>query len=75
MDNGMSLGLVLKDMSLAEANSVQGTPTVFINGRRVPGVENAATLREVIDEARREEKANGATAEHGKAAANAGALR
>jgi protein-disulfide isomerase len=49
--NNMSLGLVLRDMGLAEANQVNGTPTLFINGRRVQGVENAAQLRELIDEA------------------------
>jgi len=31
---------------------VNGTPTFFINGRRVEGVENASKLRELIVTAR-----------------------
>jgi protein-disulfide isomerase len=52
MDNGMSLGLVLRDMQLAEKFQVTGTPTIFINGRRVQGVEHAQALRELIQAAR-----------------------
>lgn len=51
---GMSIGLVLKDMDLAEANGINATPTLFINGRRVQSVENAAKLHELIAEARKE---------------------
>jgi len=51
---GMSVGLVLKDMDLAEANKISGTPTLFINGHRIQGVENTARLREYIAEARKE---------------------
>lgn len=54
MDQGMSVGLVLRDMNMADANQVQGTPTLFINGRRIQGVENAAKLRELIEQARKE---------------------
>lgn len=54
MDNGMSVGLVLKDIDLAEENQISGTPTLFINGHRVQGVESAAKLRELIAEARKE---------------------
>ena len=46
MDTGMSIGLVMKDMDLAQGHQVNGTPTIFINGHRVQGVENAAKLRE-----------------------------
>jgi protein-disulfide isomerase len=44
MSNGMSVGLVLKDIDLADANQVNATPTVFINGHRLLGVESAAKL-------------------------------
>jgi predicted DsbA family dithiol-disulfide isomerase len=54
IDAGMSVGLVLKDMDLAASSQVNATPTVFINGHRVGGVENAAKLREMIAEARKE---------------------
>ncbi len=53
MDNGMSLGLVLKDMNLAESNKVNATPTLFINGQKMQPAENAAKLREMIAEARK----------------------
>ena len=52
LDEGLSVGLVLKDVNLAESNQVNGTPTFFINGRRVEGVENASKLRELIVTAR-----------------------
>jgi protein-disulfide isomerase len=51
---GMSVGLVLKDMNVAESHQINGTPTVFINGHRIQGVESAAKLREMIAEARKE---------------------
>lgn len=51
MENEMSLGLVLKDMNLASAYQVNGTPTLFINGRRLQGVKDAAELRQLIAEA------------------------
>jgi protein-disulfide isomerase len=54
MSNGMSVGLVLKDIDLAVANQINGTPTVFINGHRLQGVESAMKLRELIAEARKE---------------------
>ena len=54
MDNGMSVGLVLRDMDLAEGNHINGTPTLFINGHRTQGVESAAKLRELIAAAREE---------------------
>jgi predicted DsbA family dithiol-disulfide isomerase len=52
--NGMSVGLVLKDLNVAESYQINATPTVFINGHRIQGVENAAKLREMIAEARKE---------------------
>jgi len=58
----MSVGLVLRDMNLAEVNHVTGTPTLFINGRRTEGVENADKLRELIAEAREEGAQRASTA-------------
>ena len=52
--SGMSVGLVLKDLILAESYQINATPTVFINGHRIQGVQNAARLREMIAEARKE---------------------
>jgi len=54
MDSAMSVGLVLKDIDLAENNQISGTPTVFINGHRLPGLDSAEKLRELIDRARKE---------------------
>ena len=56
MSIDMSLGIVLKDINLAASNEVNGTPTLFINGHRVAGVENADKLRTLIAEARKESK-------------------
>ena len=50
----MSLGLVLRDINLANSNRVNATPTLFINGHRLQGVKDAAELREVIAEAAKE---------------------
>jgi protein-disulfide isomerase len=63
VDGGMSLGLVLQDMNLAAAAHVDGTPTVFVNGNRAPGVGNAAELREIISRARREAAGRGPSME------------
>jgi protein-disulfide isomerase len=52
--NGMSVGLVLKDLNVAESYQVNATPTVFINGHRIQGIENAVKLREMIAEARKD---------------------
>jgi protein-disulfide isomerase len=54
LNAGMSVGLVLKDMNVAESYQVNATPTVFINGHRLKGVDSAAKLREMIAEARKE---------------------
>ena len=51
LDNEMSLGLVFRDMNLAVSNNVQGTPSLFVNGRRVPSVKNADQLKRLIAEA------------------------
>src|ERR1700693_3689415 len=49
----MSVGLVLKDLNVAESYQINATPTVFINGHRIQGIENAAKLQEMIAEARK----------------------
>jgi protein-disulfide isomerase len=54
LTTGMSVGLVLKDLNVAESYKINATPTVFINGHRIQGVQNAAKLREIIAEARKE---------------------
>jgi protein-disulfide isomerase len=54
LDNQMSLGLVLRDMNMASANDVNGTPTLFINGHKVTGVKGAEDLRQLIAEAAKE---------------------
>jgi protein-disulfide isomerase len=53
LDNQMSLGLVLRDMNLASANDINGTPTLFINGQRRQGIKDAAELRQLITEAKK----------------------
>jgi protein-disulfide isomerase len=50
VDNAMSLGLVFRDMDLAAANGVDGTPTVYINGHRVSGIKDADQFRKLIAE-------------------------
>jgi protein-disulfide isomerase len=54
LDNQLSLGLVLKDMNLASAKNINSTPTLFINGSRIPGVKDSADLRRIIEEAKKE---------------------
>jgi protein-disulfide isomerase len=63
VDGGMSLGLVLQDINLAAAAHVEGTPTVFVNGNRAPGVGSAAELRELISRARKEAAGRGSSME------------
>ncbi len=53
--------IVLKDLNVAESYQINATPTVFINGHRIPGVGNAAKLRELIAEARKEPSLTGST--------------
>ena len=54
MNDGMSLGVVMRDKDLGATNKVSATPTLYINGRRIEGVENASRLRALVAEARRE---------------------
>lgn len=60
--SAMSVGLVLKDMSVADSYQINATPTVFINGHRIRPVDSAAKLREMIAEARKEAGAHPASA-------------
>jgi predicted DsbA family dithiol-disulfide isomerase len=53
LDNQMSLGLVLRDLNLASANNVNGTPTLFINGQRIQGIKDASELRRLLAEAKK----------------------
>jgi protein-disulfide isomerase len=64
IDGGMSLGLVLQDINLAAAAHVEGTPTLFVNGKRAPGVGSAADLRELIAHARQEAAGSGLSTGH-----------
>ncbi len=54
VNSALSVGLVLKDMNVAESYQINATPTVFINGHRIRGVESVSKLREMIAEARKE---------------------
>jgi protein-disulfide isomerase len=62
MAAGMSVGLVLKDMDLAERYQINSTPTVFINGHWVKNVDHSVKLRELIAQARKEATAPAAAA-------------
>jgi protein-disulfide isomerase len=59
LDDQMSLGLVFRDQNLASANQIVGTPTLFINGRRVAGVKDANGLRELVATAEKEARPTG----------------
>ncbi|HZQ52502.1 MAG TPA: thioredoxin domain-containing protein [Bryobacteraceae bacterium] len=59
LDNQMSLGLVLRDLNLASANNINGTPTLFINGQRVEGIKDITELRQIIAVQRHEVAGNG----------------
>jgi Thioredoxin len=53
VDNQRSLGLVLRDLNFASANDINGTPSLFINGPRIPSVKDVAELRQLIAEAKK----------------------
>jgi glutaredoxin len=57
LDNEMSLGLAYRDLNLASANNVNGTPTLFIDGRRVGGIKDADELRPEVAQAERDRDA------------------
>jgi protein-disulfide isomerase len=54
INNELSLGLVFRDVNVAAANNIQATPTLFINGHRIPGVRDSNELRQLIAEAKKE---------------------
>ena len=51
LDNGKHKAAVDSDLKLGEEVSVSGTPTVFINGKRVPNPTEFAPVAKLIDEA------------------------
>ncbi|HYG33339.1 MAG TPA: thioredoxin domain-containing protein [Clostridia bacterium] len=48
-----------RDMSIAQENGVSGTPTMFVNGRRIVGVKTPAQMRALITAALGKERTNG----------------
>ncbi len=54
LDNEMSLGLVFRDMNLASANNVEGTPTLFVNGHRIAGLKDVKQFEQLIETAQKE---------------------
>jgi hypothetical protein len=63
LENQLSLGLVFRDLNLASANNIDSTPTLFVNGRRMAGVKDAAQLRQLIEDAKKDAQSAAATAE------------
>ncbi len=51
VDRQMSLGVVLRDKDLATHSGVTGTPTIFVNGRIIPGIGNAAEFHKLLENA------------------------
>ena len=56
IDSKDSLPRVEANMQEADALGVAQTPTIFINGRSLPGAAPTSTLEKVIDEALHETK-------------------
>jgi protein-disulfide isomerase len=52
LESGASLGLVFRDMDLASALGVEGTPTVFINGQKAAPITDAYQLHAMLAAAR-----------------------
>ncbi len=53
VDGQQGLGLVYRDMQIAEDLGVRGTPTIVINGRQEPRVQSLADLRRLLETAAR----------------------
>ena len=51
MDESQAAGFVKKDALAGSANEVRGTPTFFINGRRIAGLRSVEDLRAIVSEA------------------------
>lgn len=49
MSHELSLGLVTQDEDLGRRLGVHGTPTIFVNGERLPGVRTVAQLEKSIE--------------------------
>ena len=50
LDAGTHAGAIQQDIAEGRAAGVTGTPTMFINGRRLSGYQPYADLKEVIDD-------------------------
>ena len=48
--------IVQKDMQEGAEFGIQGTPTFFINGRRVEGAQSFSVFKEIIDEELQDEQ-------------------
>jgi protein-disulfide isomerase len=51
LDTGRYRPAVKTDVSEGRAAGVTGTPTFFVNGRRLVGIQSIATLREAVQDA------------------------
>jgi protein-disulfide isomerase len=51
LDRQTSLGVVIRDQEIGTRIGVQGTPTLFLNGRRLPPASTPAELHRVLEEA------------------------
>ena len=49
ISGGQAKAKVERDMAEARAYGVQGTPTLFLNGQKIVGVRDAASLKRLID--------------------------
>jgi protein-disulfide isomerase len=58
LTDGLSVGPVSKDIGLANANQVRGTPTFFVNGRIHSGLRTTEELRTILSEALAESASN-----------------
>jgi protein-disulfide isomerase len=51
LDSGEMASVVSKDMSDGQAAGVSGTPTVFVNGKRIVGAQPLSVFEQAIEEA------------------------
>lgn len=54
LDGGVKKELIQEQIREAQSRGVSGTPTFFINGRKIVGAQSIETFRGVIDEALKE---------------------
>lgn len=50
IDKDLALGIVSKDITLGQDNGVHATPTIYVNGVKYEGMQNAPQLISIIDE-------------------------